>query len=113
MFLAGDAAHRFPPAGGFGMNNAIQDAHNLAWKLAAVLRARGAAGGAGGEEGGTEALLESYERERRPVALVNTALSEQNWREALRVRRYRVWLCSFIWTRLCCLRCIAGLAMQT
>ena len=34
-FLAGDAAHRFPPAGGFGMNTGIQDAHNLAWKLAA------------------------------------------------------------------------------
>ena len=35
VFLAGDAAHRFPPAGGFGMNTGIQDAHNLAWKLAA------------------------------------------------------------------------------
>jgi hypothetical protein len=34
-FLAGDAAHRFPPAGGFGMNTGIQDAHNLAWKLTA------------------------------------------------------------------------------
>ena len=34
-FLAGDAAHRFPPAGGFGMNTGFQDAHNLAWKLAA------------------------------------------------------------------------------
>ena len=38
IFLAGDAAHRFPPAGGFGMNTGVQDAHNLAWKLAAVLR---------------------------------------------------------------------------
>ena len=35
VFLAGDAAHQFPPAGGFGMNTGIQDAHNLAWKLAA------------------------------------------------------------------------------
>lgn len=35
VFLTGDAAHRFPPAGGFGMNTGIQDAHNLAWKLAA------------------------------------------------------------------------------
>ena len=35
IFLAGDAAHQFPPAGGFGMNTGIQDAHNLAWKLAA------------------------------------------------------------------------------
>jgi 2-polyprenyl-6-methoxyphenol hydroxylase-like FAD-dependent oxidoreductase len=33
---AGDAAHRFPPAGGFGMNTGVQDAHNLAWKLAAL-----------------------------------------------------------------------------
>ncbi len=38
VFLAGDAAHRFPPAGGFGQNTGIQDAHNLAWKLAAVLQ---------------------------------------------------------------------------
>jgi len=37
VLLAGDAAHRFPPAGGFGMNTGIQDAHNLAWKLALVL----------------------------------------------------------------------------
>ena len=37
VLLAGDAAHRFPPAGGFGMNTGIQDAHNLGWKLAAVL----------------------------------------------------------------------------
>lgn len=35
VFFAGDAAHQFPPAGGFGMNTGIQDAHNLAWKLAA------------------------------------------------------------------------------
>ena len=50
IFLLGDSAHRFPPAGGFGMNTGIQDAHNLAWKLAAVLQ-----GGAG------ECLLDSYE----------------------------------------------------
>ena len=35
VYLAGDAAHAFPPAGGFGMNTGVQDAHNLAWKLAA------------------------------------------------------------------------------
>ena len=40
VFLAGDAAHRFPPAGGFGMNTGIQDAHNLAWKLAAGMLRR-------------------------------------------------------------------------
>ena len=38
FFLCGDAAHAFPPAGGFGMNTGLQDAHNLAWKLAAVLK---------------------------------------------------------------------------
>lgn len=37
IFLVGDAAHRFPPAGGFGMNTGMQDAHNLAWKLGYVV----------------------------------------------------------------------------
>ncbi len=55
-FLAGDAAHIHPPTGGQGMNTGIQDAYNLAWKLALVLR--GAS---------PEALLDSYEGERRPV----------------------------------------------
>ncbi|KAI8463562.1 MAG: hypothetical protein J3K34DRAFT_526882, partial [Monoraphidium minutum] len=72
--MIGDAAHRFPPAGGFGMNTGIQDAHNLGWKLAAVVR--GAA---------SPDLLASYEAERRPVALANTALSVKNWGEAVRV----------------------------
>lgn len=39
-FLVGDAAHRFPPAGGFGMNSGLQDVHNLAWKLAMVCQGR-------------------------------------------------------------------------
>ncbi|TAJ90494.1 FAD-dependent monooxygenase [Reyranella sp.] len=55
-FLAGDAAHIHPPTGGQGMNTGIQDAYNLAWKLALVL------GGAASEK-----LLDSYEAERRPV----------------------------------------------
>jgi 2-polyprenyl-6-methoxyphenol hydroxylase-like FAD-dependent oxidoreductase len=38
VFLVGDAAHRFPPTGGFGLNSGVQDAHNLAWKLVYVLR---------------------------------------------------------------------------
>ncbi|WAL69351.1 FAD-dependent monooxygenase [Amycolatopsis cynarae] len=58
VFLVGDAAHVWPPAGAMGANSAVQDAHNLAWKLAAVLR---------GQAG--PALLDSYEAERRPVAL--------------------------------------------
>jgi hypothetical protein len=57
VFLAGDAAHIHSPAGGQGMNTGMQDAFNLAWKLAAVVDA--AAG---------DALLDSYEAERAPVA---------------------------------------------
>jgi len=56
-FVAGDAAHLHSPAGGQGMNTGIQDAFNLAWKLALVIR--GAA---------PEGLLDSYPAERRPVA---------------------------------------------
>ena len=56
IFLAGDAAHTMPPTGGFGGNTGIHDAHNLAWKLALVLR--GAAG---------PALLETYNAERHPA----------------------------------------------
>ena len=56
VFLAGDAAHVVPPNGGFGGNTGIQDAHNLAWKLAAVVKG----------EAGPE-LLDSYEAERLPL----------------------------------------------
>jgi 2-polyprenyl-6-methoxyphenol hydroxylase-like FAD-dependent oxidoreductase len=57
VFLAGDAAHIHSPAGGQGMNTGMQDAFNLAWKLAAVLK---------GDGGDT--LLDSYQAERLPVA---------------------------------------------
>jgi 2-polyprenyl-6-methoxyphenol hydroxylase-like FAD-dependent oxidoreductase len=57
VFLAGDAAHVHPIAGGLGMNTGIQDAYNLGWKLGLVL-----AGDA------TEGLLDTYEEERLPIA---------------------------------------------
>jgi 2,4-dichlorophenol 6-monooxygenase len=56
LFIAGDAAHRHPPANGLGSNTSMQDAYNLAWKLALVLRR--AAG---------DGLLDTYDAERRPV----------------------------------------------
>ncbi|WP_284433804.1 FAD-dependent monooxygenase [Streptomyces sp. TUS-ST3] len=62
VFLAGDSAHEMSPTGAFGSNTGIQDAHNLAWKLAAVL------GGWAGEP-----LLDSYDAERRPVAEATSA----------------------------------------
>jgi 2,4-dichlorophenol 6-monooxygenase len=67
VLLVGDAAHRFPPTGGFGLNTGIQDAHNLAWKIASVLR-----------QLGDDALLDSYDRERRPIAEINTKQSLHN-----------------------------------
>jgi 2-polyprenyl-6-methoxyphenol hydroxylase-like FAD-dependent oxidoreductase len=57
IFLVGDAAHVMPPSGGFGGNTGVQDAHNIAWKLALVLK--GAAG---------PGLLSTYDPERRPAA---------------------------------------------
>jgi 2-polyprenyl-6-methoxyphenol hydroxylase-like FAD-dependent oxidoreductase len=56
VFIAGDAAHSHPPYGGFGLNNGLEDAVNLGWKLAARLQGWGSA-----------ALLRSYSDERRPI----------------------------------------------
>jgi 2-polyprenyl-6-methoxyphenol hydroxylase-like FAD-dependent oxidoreductase len=67
VFLAGDAAHLFVPTGGVGMNTGIGDAVDLAWKLAAAL-----------EGWGTDALLDSYEAERKPVAWRNSVISANN-----------------------------------
>jgi 2-polyprenyl-6-methoxyphenol hydroxylase-like FAD-dependent oxidoreductase len=67
VFLAGDAAHLFVPTGGVGMNTGIGDACDLAWKILAVR-----AGWAG------EGLLDSYEAERKPVAIRNSIISATN-----------------------------------
>ncbi|MBM3347616.1 MAG: 2-polyprenyl-6-methoxyphenol hydroxylase, partial [Betaproteobacteria bacterium] len=62
IFLAGDAAHTMSPTGGMGMNTGASDAENLGWKLAAVIQGWGGKG-----------LLDTYETERRPVAVRNAA----------------------------------------
>ena len=64
VFLVGDAAHHHPPTGGLGMNSALQDAHNLAWKLATALSGKAGDG-----------LLATYDSERRPVAARNAEQS--------------------------------------
>lgn len=64
-FLAGDAAHVHPPTGGQGLNTGVQDAYNLGWKLAYVLH------------GGPEALLDTYQEERLPVAAAVLGLSSR------------------------------------
>jgi 2-polyprenyl-6-methoxyphenol hydroxylase-like FAD-dependent oxidoreductase len=69
VFLAGDAAHVYSPAGGQGMTTGVQDAYNLGWKIAAVLA------------GAPETLLDTYEAERRPVADHAMRRSRQRWRD--------------------------------
>jgi len=66
VFLAGDSAHLFTPTGGLGYNTGIDDAANLAWKLAALVNGSGGA-----------ALAESYHAERYPAALRNTAFARE------------------------------------
>lgn len=66
VFIAGDAAHLFTPAGGLGYNTAIEDAVNLGWKLAAVINGKAGPG-----------LLASYEAERQPNARRNTGYARQ------------------------------------
>jgi hypothetical protein len=75
VFLAGDAAHVVPPNGGFGGNTGIQDAHNIAWKLAYVLT--GVAG---------PGLLATYDAERRPVG--ELTVEQAYSRYATRVATY-------------------------
>ncbi len=72
VFFGGDAAHLNIPTGGFGFNTGMQETHNLAWKLAAVL---------GGWA--PDRLLDSYHEERRPIAVYNVEASHEN---AIRIR---------------------------
>ena len=65
VFLAGDAAHVHPPAGGQGLNTGVQDAYNLGWKLAHALH------------GGPDSLLDTYESERLPIAAAVLGLSRR------------------------------------
>lgn len=67
FFLVGDAGHRFPPTGGLGLNTGVQDAHNLAWKLAFVLEGKS-----------SPDILDSYAEERMPVAAMNCQHSMAN-----------------------------------
>jgi 2,4-dichlorophenol 6-monooxygenase len=68
VFLAGDAAHRHPPTTGLGLNTAIGDAHNLAWKLAAIVQGTA-----------DPALADTYETERRPVGERNAEWALMTW----------------------------------
>lgn len=74
VFLVGDAAARVSPAGGLGMNNGLQSAHNLAWKLAHVIQGTS-----------PEALLDSYEAERLPAARFTFENSEGNSSEVFQI----------------------------
>ncbi|MFM7871466.1 MAG: FAD-dependent monooxygenase [Actinomycetota bacterium] len=69
VFVAGDAAHRHPPTGALGLTSAMHDVHNLCWKIA--YRLRGWAG---------DALLDTYDAERRPVDARNVERSLENSR---------------------------------
>jgi len=81
VFLCGDAAHIHSPAGGQGMNTGLGDAFNLGWKLAAVARGHG-----------TEALLDSYEKERLPVIDGVLKLTDQMTRMMTATTGPKVWM---------------------
>lgn len=73
VFLVGDAAHRFPPTGGIGMNTGFQDVHNLIWKIGMV------------EAGMDPAIFATYQPERKPIAEANAEQSFHNNAKMLEV----------------------------
>jgi 2-polyprenyl-6-methoxyphenol hydroxylase-like FAD-dependent oxidoreductase len=75
IFLAGDAAHVLPPTGGHGLNTGLGDTLNLAWKLAAVLQNQAG-----------DKLLDSYETERKSVAVRNINIAKRNAEDAAKIR---------------------------
>ena len=81
IILAGDAMHAFPPAGGFGMNTGIQDAHNLAWKLAIAIQNER------DDDALSSSLLNSYANERKKIASENKKLSVSNYERVLEIPR--------------------------
>ncbi|OWF70610.1 FAD-dependent monooxygenase [Yersinia alsatica] len=89
LFFAGDSAHSLPPYGSRGMNSGIQDADNLAWKLAWVINGLA-----------PDALLDSYHQERRPAALENLRVTEETMRfiapseRGIRIKRNLILLIS-------------------
>ncbi|KAG7395090.1 hypothetical protein PHYBOEH_004242 [Phytophthora boehmeriae] len=87
VFLVGDAAHQFPPAGGFGMNTGLQDAHNLIWKLALAIQANDENVGSTTDGVDTQTLLRSYGRERQLVAKTNTQFSLSNVARTMKIPR--------------------------
>ncbi|ETV76466.1 hypothetical protein, variant 1 [Aphanomyces astaci] len=80
VFVVGDAAHQFPPAGGFGMNTGIQDAHNLAWKLAHHIHNPPKS-----PINSSMSWLPTYGVERKAIASAMTKLSLRNFERTLRV----------------------------
>jgi 2,4-dichlorophenol 6-monooxygenase len=69
IFIGGDSAHRHPPTTGLGINTAVQDAHNIAWKLALVLKGKA-----------SPSLLGTYESERRPIGKQITDWAFFTWK---------------------------------
>ena len=81
VVLCGDSAHSFPPAGGFGMNTGIQDAYNLAFKIAYLHKNRL-------QEQERKKVLEQYSRERRSHAQLNLSTAMRYYKNSINIADY-------------------------